>query len=240
MTDLTSAIAETHQQGFAVVQQYFTTQTLDDLLREYDRIETGAPSMDNLLNRSDVVRDMAFEPRILNLVKSVIGGAAIPVTAFFLNKTQDNNWTLPWHQDIKVAVDSFAEAEGYSGWTNESGILHVIPPPRFLDKMLSVRFNLDDSDDENGGLQVLPGTHQEGLLSNEDLDHKVKTIAPLLCVSPAGSITLLKALTVHRSEASRTLRNRRILQIEYCGERLHDSLKFYDLGRDLSRQTTAL
>lgn len=234
MTDLTSAIAATNQHGFAVVRQYFTTQTCDNLLREYDRIETGAPSMGNLLNRSDVVRGMAFEPRILNLVKSIIGGEAIPVTAFFLNKTQHNNWALPWHQDIRVAVEAFAEAEGYSGWTNESGILHVIPPPRFLDKMLSVRFNLDDSDHENGGLQVLPGTHQEGLLSTEALTSKAKTVAPLLCASPARSITLLKALTVHRSEASQTLRNRRILQIEYCGERLHDKLEFYDL----SGQTT--
>lgn len=236
MTELTRAMAETNQQGFAVVQQYFTKRTLDALLREHDRLESGEPSMGNLLNRSDVVRDMAVDPGILNLVKSIIGREAIPVTAFFLNKTKDNNWALPWHQDIKVAVDAFAEAEGYSGWTNESGIAHVIPPPRFLDKMLSVRFNLDDSDNENGGLQVLPGTHQEGMLSNEALTFKVKTIPPLLCASPARSITLLKALTVHRSEASHTLRNRRILQIEYCGERLHNDLKFYDLSRQATAQ----
>lgn len=235
MTDLTGAIAETNLQGFAVVQQYFTTQTLDVLLREHDRLERGEASLGNLLNRSDVVGNMAFDPVTLNLVKGIIGEEAIPVTAFFLNKTKHNNWALPWHQDIKVAVDAFVEAEGYSGWTNESGIIHVVPPWRFLDRMLSVRFNLDDSDDENGGLQVLPCTHQEGLLSNEALAYKVNMIAPVQCASPAGSITLLKALTLHRSEASRTLRNRRILQIEYCGEQLHDNLKFYDLRR----QTTA-
>lgn len=233
MTDLTRAIAETNLQGFAVVQQYFTTHTLDILLREHDRVETGEPSMGNLLNRSDVVRGLAFDQDILNLVKNIIGAQAVPVTAFFLNKTQQNNWALPWHQDIKVAVDAFAEAEGYSGWTNESGIMHVIPPSHFLDKMLSVRFNLDDSDDENGGLQVLPGTHKEGMLTNEALTHKINTIAPLLCASPVRSITVLKALTIHRSDVSQTLRNRRILQIEYCGERLHHNLNFYDLSRQI-------
>lgn len=230
MTDLDSAIAETNEQGFAVVPRYFTPHTLGTLNREYERIERGEASLGSLFRRSAIVREIAFDVPTLGLAKSIVGEQAMPVAAFFLNKTQDSNWALPWHQNTRVAVDAFFETEGYSGWSNESGIMHVVPPARILEQMLIVRFNMDDSDAANGGLQVLPGTHQDGVLNPEDLAFRTRTIVPVYCDCPAGSVTLMKALTVHRSDPSRTSRNRRILQIEYCGEKLHGKLNFYDLA----------
>lgn len=229
MTYFAHAITDTEQEGISGIPDYLCDEDLAALSREYDRIETGKPCWDNLWKRSDVVKKMAFAPRTLQLVKRIIGDAAIPVTAFFLNKTLDNNWQLPWHQNTKVAVNAFNETAGYTGWTNEAGVMHVIPPVEVLEHLVILRFNIDASDETNGGLQVLPRTHKEGILNHAELEHKVKTVTPVFCPSPAGSLTLLKALAVHQSQPSQSGKNRRILQVEYCSKRLHGNLKWYGL-----------
>ena len=48
-------------------------------------------------------------------------------------------------------------AAGYGPWTVKAGVPHVQPPVAVLEQMLTVRVQLDDSDESNGPLRVAAG-----------------------------------------------------------------------------------
>ena len=51
-----------------------------------------------------------------------------------------------------------------------AGISHVQPPRAILEQMLTVRIHLDRTDESNGALKVIPGSHRQGKLSNLEID----------------------------------------------------------------------
>lgn len=79
---------------------------------------------------------------------------------------------------------------------------------------------LDDADRDNGGLEVLPGSHRNGLWSGKDIKGFGKfELDPDACPDddlvmlevPAGSVVYFGSLLVHRSTPNRSDRDRRTL-----------------------------
>src|SRR5205807_4301579 len=82
------------------------------------------------------------------------------VRAIYFDKSPEANWLVSWHQDLTLALRARAEVPGFGPWSTKDGIPHVQPPVELLQQMLSVRLHLDDADESNGALRVLPGSHR--------------------------------------------------------------------------------
>src|SRR5690349_435166 len=93
---------------------------------------------------------------------------ARPVRVIVFNKSEANNWALPWHQDRVVALQERVETAGYGTWTNKAGIWHAEPPIELLERMLFARIHLDAADTETGCLQLALGTHARGKIAAAD------------------------------------------------------------------------
>jgi ectoine hydroxylase-related dioxygenase (phytanoyl-CoA dioxygenase family) len=90
-------------------------------------------------------------------------------------------------------------------------------PPSALEQVLAIRIHLDDSNEQNGSLRVLPQTHTLGVLSDDETYDLAKQIPPVDCHVAAGGVLLMKPLLVHcSSKAKSTNAHRRVLQIEYA------------------------
>jgi ectoine hydroxylase len=84
---------------------------------------------------------------------------------------------------------------------------------------------LDDSDMENGTLEVVPGSHQQGQwrtrsdrdpFGNLEIDPALETTAATRPLEvPAGSVVYFGAFLVHRSAPNRSRRERRALLYSY-------------------------
>jgi ectoine hydroxylase-related dioxygenase (phytanoyl-CoA dioxygenase family) len=90
-------------------------------------------------------------------------------------------------------------------------------PASALEQVLAIRVHLDDSTEENGPLRVLPGSHTNGVLSDDAIhDLSIKTSA-VDCYVPSGGLLVMRPLTVHASSKAKTKNaRRRVLHIEYA------------------------
>jgi hypothetical protein len=111
------------------------------------------------------------------------------------DKSPMTNWFVPWHQD---------RAEG--------GLDRSVCQ---LERTVALRIHLDDCNEDNGPLEVLPRSHTEGRLESVAIASLVETISPLLCLTVRGDIIAMRPLLVHRSQRARIPRSRRVLHLEY-------------------------
>jgi len=160
------------------------------------------------------------------LVEPILGEKCFAVRAIVFNKNRDANWKVAWHQDTVISVKLRSEMPGWGPWSVKIGVPHVRPPAAVLEKMLTVRINVDDCGIDNGPLRVLPSTHLLGVLSDAEIGALAKT-NEIVCAVQRGDVLLMRPLTVHASSGARDAVSRRIVHIEYASDDLPVPLCWY-------------
>lgn len=91
--------------------------------------------------------------------------------------------------------------------------------PHANHSMLAASVHLDDADEENGCLRVIPGSHKEGPLKHVGmhyLNHKEYPISDgTPCPAKAGDVLFFNYLTIHGSDRNRSERTRRNVLFQY-------------------------
>ena len=172
------------------------------------------------------VAELARSARVLELVRPHLPSEPFPVRAIYFDKSPEKNWLVPWHQDLTLALRARAEVPGFGPWSVKDGIPHVQPPIELLQQMLTVRLHLDDADENNGALRVLPGSHRFGRLDAAQIQALRDEHADFLCAASAGDALLMRPLLLHASSRSNSDRHRRILHIEYASFALPSGLEW--------------
>ncbi len=148
--------------------------------------------------------------------------------AIYFDKSPEANWLVPWHQDLTLALQARVEMPGFGPWSVKDGVPHVQPPVELLQQMLTIRLHLDDTDQTNGALRVLPGSHRLGRLSAAQIRDFRSGQAETLCVAAAGDALLMRPLILHASGRSTSLHHRRVLHIEYAAFTLPTELAWHE------------
>jgi ectoine hydroxylase-related dioxygenase (phytanoyl-CoA dioxygenase family) len=89
-------------------------------------------------------------------------------------------------------------------------------PASVLEQIVAIRVHLDDSNQENGPLRVLPQTHTLGVLSDDAIQNLVNQNSWVECHVPRGGALIMKPLIIHSSSKIKSLTARRVLHIEYA------------------------
>ncbi len=182
-----------------------------------------------LLARSRPVRALGVSDPALALARALAGAAARPVKATLFDKTEGANWTLPWHQDLTVALRQPADAPGFSRWSRKSGVTHAEAPLGVLKRMVALRIHLDDCDAGNGPLLVVPGSHRRGKLSAAARRELTAAPAARPCTAEAGDVLAMHPLLLHRSAPAEAPSHRRVIHLEYAAAALPAGLTWrYD------------
>lgn len=136
------------------------------------------------------------------------------VRALYFDKPPGRTWGLPWHRDVMIAVSAQPGTITSLGRVVEkSGVPYVTGSKDVLNRMITLRLHLDDVVDENGPMLVLPGSH---LTDDGEAVLTPRTGQPVL--AKTGDILLFRPRLLHSSRRSedRTLRHRRILNLEFA------------------------
>jgi len=174
------------------------------------------------------VAQLASSARIFDLIRPHFLSEPRPVRAIYFNKCVDANWLVTWNQDLTVALQEQAPVPGFGPWSTKDGVPHVQPPVELLERMLAVRLHLDDCDETNGALRVLPGSHCLGRLSAERIQRFREENDNFLCCLRAGDALLMRPLLLHASSRSQSGCHRRVLHIEYADFSLPKGLRWYE------------
>jgi ectoine hydroxylase-related dioxygenase (phytanoyl-CoA dioxygenase family) len=225
--------AELSEKGFTIFRKVLSEAAVADLISGLSRLDFSSAAsrrngtaygVRNLLNLSPKVREFAASRAVRQISEKVLGKNAKVVRAIYFDKTPEANWKVPWHQDLTVAVRERRETEGFTAWTRKAGIWHAQPPTDILERMLTLRFHLDDADETNGALKVVAGSHKQRLSSAAVWEMaKPATI----CEAVRGDVLLMRPLLVHSSSAGTNPRRRRVIHFEVSADDLPGGLSWY-------------
>ncbi len=222
--------------GFAIVPKVLDEPVVQGLCKVIERAKAGQAvrqrrgavfAIRNLLDVVAEVRDVVSSAAVRNLIEPVLGGDAFIVRAILFDKTPDANWKVAWHQDVSIAVTERIDAPGFGPWSVKAGIIHVRPPVEVLEGMVTLRIHLDDCDESNGALQVVPGSHQRGVLDAKDLQACRGSDDIRLCCVPIGGAMLMRPLIAHASSPGTSPSRRRVIQLEWAATPLPQPLQWH-------------
>lgn len=228
----TAQLTEIESDGYAILPAVLTANEIGELRACLERLADGDTTygVRNLFASAPEIRDLASAPPIQALVDSFLGPKAFPVRAIYFDKVPGANWGVPWHQDLTIAVKMKIEIEGYSAWSIKAGVQHVQPPTEVLRDMLTLRIHLDDADENNGALIVMPGSHLKGRLASEQIARLVERSPFRRCEVQAGDVLAMRPLLVHASRKGPAPTRRRVVHIEYAACDLPHGLAWFEVA----------
>ena len=89
----------------------------------------------------------------------------------------------------------------------------VQPSLNILQDNFTIRIHLDDTDDDNGALKVIAGSHHKNVYRAESIDWNSEREAT--CKVRAGGIMIMRPLLMHSSNRSTSNKKRRVIHIEF-------------------------
>ncbi|XP_059202855.1 probable alpha-ketoglutarate-dependent hypophosphite dioxygenase [Centropristis striata] len=226
MTTSTAKLQEIYnQQGFLSALPVLNETELREAKHAFSELEKEFGkeytqySLHNAHQQYPWVSGLTKHPQLIQVVKAILGPDVILLDSRFIckyptlkpdrqeNEGGETESVLPyvaWHQDMRY-------------WGIAGG------------PVLSVWLALDDSLEENGALQVIPGSHCAGMLPhrqatrpgnmlsvNQEIPEElVQADEAVLCPLLAGQMSIHDGLLVHASDANMSQRRRCGFVIRY-------------------------
>lgn len=156
-----------------------------------------------------------------SIAATILGRPSFPVDALYFDKPLGANWAVPAHQDrvFPVAPSDSPRARV------RHGSYYADLDDSALSELLILRLHFDPATTETGALQLAPGSHQRGIISEDEL----RATAPnafITCIAAPGDVLLMRPLAVHRSSPATIPRQRRVLHVVYAYRNPSDELRW--------------
>ncbi len=162
------------------------------------------------------VRYALRQSSVAALICDVLGDSAFAYKATLFDKHTEGNWLVAWHQDLSIPVRQRLELGNWTGWSRKEGVLYVQPPTEVLSKLVALRINLDDCDNDNGPLRLLAGSHRLGKLQHRDVSQYREKHVEQTVTGLRGDGLLMRPLLIHASSKATVEARRRVLHLEFA------------------------
>lgn len=159
-----------------------------------------------------------------SLIHNWFGKGFFVVKSIYFDKPGDSNWFVSYHQDLTISINKKAEVKGFGPWTVKQKQYAVQPPLSILESNFTIRIHLDDTDENNGALRVIPGSHLKGIYRPETIDWRNE--AEEICCVPKGGVMLMQPLLLHASGRTTNNQPRRVIHIEFSKAVLPEPLEW--------------
>ncbi|GAA6142859.1 phytanoyl-CoA dioxygenase family protein [Hydrogenophaga sp. 5NK40-0174] len=199
-------------QGFKLVESVLPVQACEDMLPllPAQGQEGARPGC----------RDLLMEPwcaalsrslRAHSAVSPTLAASSVAVQCTYFEKSANQNWLVPVHQDLSIPVAERVEHPALSGWSVKGGQYFVQAPVSVLNQLVAIRLHLDDCGEMDGPLRVVPGSHARGVLSPNEAIVVRRSVGHVVCTVPKGGVLVMKPLLLHASSKSTGKGLRRVL-----------------------------
>lgn len=176
------------------------------------------------LKKYEVLIPIVFNENLKSIIRS-ISKKAVVIRSLYFDKPPNANWMVNWHQDLTVELKDKKETAGFKNWRVLPKRTTAQPPLNVLEQMFTIRIHLDDCLKTNGALNVVKGTHKEGIIPiKEGLDNWVGNRE--VCEIQKGGVLIMRPLVLHASKRTENNQNRRIVHIEFSDYELPNNLKW--------------
>lgn len=157
----------------------------------------------------------ALARRLRQRVPALAGSSQVAVQCTYFEKSTAQNWLVPLHQDLAIPVRAQVPAPGFSAWSRKEGDVFVQPPAAVLQQLTAVRVHLDACSEEDGPLQVVPGSHRLGILDAQAAAVAGSAGDPVACIAGVGDALVMRPLLLHASSKATGTGMRRVLHFVF-------------------------
>ncbi|HJQ70568.1 MAG TPA: phytanoyl-CoA dioxygenase family protein [Blastocatellia bacterium] len=179
------------------------------------RLPRGRAGGRHLMSNQDIAA-VAADERLLRIARPALGGRAVAYRATLFEKTASANWLVAWHQDTALPIESPFESDEWGPWSTKAGIHYAHAPGWALNRIVALRIHIDSSTIDNGPLRVIPGSHREGVLTDEQVRERARARKPVECEVGVGGVLAMRPLLIHSSSKGHSGEARRVIHIEYA------------------------
>ncbi len=217
--------------GHAVLNQIYTTKELRTISRGLDgflEFNEKEFSRRALLNDFPDLAPLLFNLNLRQVIQSIRPELDKPFfvcKATYFNKVKDANWYVTWHQDIPINVKEKTKTKGFTGWTQKEKVTSVRPPFELHQHSFSIRIHLDETNESNGALKVLQGSHKK-YMTDEEIKTITENSIPFSCNVEKGGIHIMHPLLLHASSKTINQRKRRVIHLDFSCEELPDGMEW--------------
>ncbi|OOQ59573.1 phytanoyl-CoA dioxygenase family protein [Mucilaginibacter pedocola] len=208
--------------GFTVIEDVYSKDEILAVLRHIREADTdsdtfrksaGLFAIRQFLKEVPGTSKVIFNDRLSQIITELFGEGYFVVKSIYFDKPEESNWFVAWHQDLTISVDQKVELPGFGPWTVKQNQFAVQPPLNILEDNFTIRIHLDDADEGNGALKVVPGSHLKGVYRPETIDWNAET--ETTCCVKAGGIMIMRPLLLHASNRTTNSKPRKVMHIEF-------------------------
>lgn len=217
-------LEQLNRDGFTILEDVFDQDSIGQMIAAIQTADTDNAAFrktKDLFAIRQVLREipalvpLVFIPKFLNCL---LQEDHFIVKSIYFDKPGTSNWFVAYHQDLTITVDRKENIPGFGPWTVKQEQFAVQPPVNILENIITMRIHLDDTDENNGALKVIPGSHLKKIYRAETIDWSVEK--ETTCCVPKGGVMVMKPLLLHASGRTVNGQNRRVLHIEFCNKEL--------------------
>lgn len=220
------------QQGFSVFNDFYTKDEVNGMIcvlngemadRPAFRRSNDLFAIRQVLKEFPSLTALVFNLKLKQLIAQTFGDNYFVSKSIYFDKPGNSNWFVAYHQDLTISVKEKVMLPGYGPYTQKQDQFGVQPPVEVLQNNFTIRIHLDYTDETNGALRVIPGSHLDGIRRMEQMDNQD---AEVMCCVNEGGIMLMHPLLFHASGKSSGHRSRRVLHIELSNQELPEPLSW--------------
>ncbi len=221
------------QTGFATLSNIYTNEEIENILSVIDSADSSnSPfrkskdlfAIRQFLKEIPSVIPFIFNEKLKALIKGFFGEDFFVTKSIYFDKPKQSNWFVAYHQDLTISVNKKMELQNYGPWTVKQDQFAVQPPREILQNIFTIRIHLDDTDENNGALKVIPGSHAKGIYRAETIDWTKET--EISCNVKKGGVMIMKPLLLHSSSRTTNNNKRRVIHIEFSNQQLPEGLNW--------------
>lgn len=219
--------------GFTVLNDIFEDKEIENILTAINSADNSKATfrksndlfaIRQFLKEIPDVNKFVFTDKFKSTIKNLIGDNFFVVKSIYFDKPEKSNWFVSYHQDLTISVDKKADITNYGPWTVKQNQFAVQPPLDILKSIYTIRIHLDNTDENNGALKVVPGSHLKGIYRPETIDWTKER--ETICTVPKGGIMLMRPLLLHSSSRTTNNNQRRVIHIELSNAELTPELNW--------------
>jgi len=223
---------ELEERGFTIINSVYSREEINSIKEFINSQDTSSPifrKSENLfairqfIKELPQIKSMVFNDKLKSIINAIEKNAFI-VKSIYFDKPEKSNWFVAYHQDLTISVDKKESIQGFGPWTSKHNQFAVQPPLDILENIFTIRIHLDDTDENNGALKVIDGSHLKKIFRPETINYANEK--EIFCNVEAGGIMLMKPLLLHGSNRTSNQKRRRVIHIEFSNKVLPELIKW--------------
>jgi ectoine hydroxylase-related dioxygenase (phytanoyl-CoA dioxygenase family) len=222
-----------YEEGFTIVEDVYSDEEIQRILSIIDSANTNNPTflktanlfaIRQLFKEIPELKVLLVNDKLKEIIRDLFGENFFIVKSIYFDKPEESNWFVSYHQDLTISVDKKIEIAGFGPWTTKYNQFAVQPPLEILKGIYTIRIHLDDTNEENGALKVVPGSHLKNIYRASTIDWTLET--EKICEVLKGGLMIMKPLLLHGSNKTTNNSKRRVIHIEFSNQELPSEIQW--------------